>query len=201
MAHSNNKNDDPLRQPTYSYHLPAASKKPSIRGSGQTVARRSIDPPTSMKSNISQLPSVPSPPPASIVTGLPSTRPQTFPRVPTQYYPLGNSQRTIIEGMISNTQFQREREGLAQPSYLIRDTTAVNKTATLAPPPSRAPAHVPSIFVTPADTHMATMQTRLDTLSPQALHQQDIWARGQLLRSGVCPQGFVVCTFSSTFIF
>ena len=204
------KDGESLRQPTFSYQLPPSSRTQNSQAAASSSRRNHNDgreleqrervsqrPRT--HSTISQLPSIPPPPSTSSINPHPtSSRAQTVLRQPTRDHPLGDNSRTFIEGMIPKTLCNREignqaSSSLTQnlPTDLYRDTPpASRRTATLAPPASRAPPHVKSILTIPTNTHMASLQTRLHTLSPPALQKQDIWARTQLLRSGVCPQGY-----------
>ena len=100
--------------------------------------------------------------------------------------PVGNMERTYLEGMEPATEYANTR-GMVPASEYAKNGGTYPAQTNMA---SIAPSRVKSVFQNETDVKMASRQTHYESMSPEDKTKQETWAQSFLKRTSVCPEGY-----------
>ena len=103
-------------------------------------------------------------------------------RVHTSQYTLGNNARSYLECM---KPISSSRVGDAVSSAGV--TRSASAAGTFA---SKTGTDLRSLLQCPADVHMASRQTQIDSMAPSDRKSQNSWAQNMIQRAKCCPQKY-----------
>jgi hypothetical protein len=105
--------------------------------------------------------------------------------------PVGNMERTYLEGMEPATQYANTKgtnlRGMVPSSEYAKNRGTYPSATHMA---SVAPSNIKSVFQNENDIKMASRQTHYASMEPEEKRKQERWAQGFLKRTSVCPEGY-----------